>query len=473
MRTSFTFILVLLLLAPADALAEDCWDAARPFAEKNDWAAVEKTLRGFPARDRACQLLLAEAQIHQGKHTWALQILRLLVEADPRDAVARGLLGAALLGMGDHESLLEVARELPPTTPGDPWTGILEHQRAAAELRTGDAHTARLRLTRVLRERPLHPFRDEANRFLGLAWWYDYRDRGQPTLDLATGFQYDSNAAFDPDDPLLSVVEGDPAAWRGWLSASGRIPLVWEPRTVVTANASAYRSFHSTAIANDFNYTDVSGGATLVHRMLWGQADASIEVAWLSRIGLLDGGPLLPEPRIFAFLENHSFAAGFRVEPAAGVLLGFTGVGGYQRFAELARNNLGGGGLLSLLWSVGVVDLAFTGSGIYREAESEGYDRYELATRLTVSLRLPWEVRLGASGGLGHDDYLDSAGWFEAGSRRRDTRWDARATLGRPIAAGFGVEVHGGYGERRSTVGAFAYDHWTAGLTLSWSHAWD
>jgi len=472
-RTPPALILVLLLLAPVDAMAEDCWDAARPLAERSDWAAVEQTLRGFQARDRACQLLLAEALVHQSKHTWALQILRPLVEADPGDAVARGLLGAALLGMEDHESLLAVAEELPPTTPGDPWTGILEHQCAAAELRTGDARSARIRLARLLRERPEHPFRNEANRFADLTWWYGYRDRGRPTLDLATGIQYDSNATFDPADPMLSVIEDDPAAWRGWLSASGRFPLVWEARTTVMANAAAYRSFHSTAIANDFNYTDFSGGATLVHRMLWGQADASIEVAWQSRIGLLDGGPLLQEPGIFAFLENHSVAAGFRVEPTLGLLLGLTGVGGYQRFAELARNNWGGGGLLSLLWSIGIFDLAFTGSGIYREAVSEGYDRYELATRITLNFRLPWEVRLGASGGFGYDDYLDSADWFETGPRRRDTRWDARASLGRPIAAGFGIEVHGGYGERHSTVGTLAYDHWTAGLTLSWSHSWD
>ncbi len=375
--------------------------------------------------------------------------------------------------MGDHESLVALAKESPPTAPGDPWTGVLEHQRAAAELRTGDSREARLRLARVLRERPRHPFREEAIRFMDMTWWHGYRARAWPTLDLTTGIQYDSNAAFDPTDPRLSVIEDDPAAWRGWLSASGRMPLIWEARTVLMGNVSAYRSFHSTALTNDFNYTDFSGGATLIHRMLWGTADASIEVGWQSRIGFLDGGPLLPEPEIFAFLENHSFAAGFRVEAAKGFLLGFSGVGGYQRFAELARNNWGGGGLLTIFWTSRIVDLAFTGSGIYREAESGGYDRYELATRLTLSFRLPWEIRLGGSAGFGYDDYLDSADWFESGPRRRDTRWDARATLGRPIAAGFGVELHGGYGERRSTVGTFAFDRWTAGLTLSWSHSWE
>ena len=473
MRRTLTLLLIVLVLAPPGASAEECWDAARPLAERSDWAGVETVLRGFPVRNRPCQLLLAEALVHQEKYTWALDVLRPLVEADPRDAAARGILGAALLGMGDHEGVLALAEESPPTTPGDPWTGVLEHHRAAAEFRVGDARSARRRLARLLQERPNHPFRADAARTADLSWRYDYGDRGAPRLDVAAGLQYDSNAAFEPVDPRLSVIEGDPGALRGWMSASGRIPLVWEPRTLITANGSAYRSFHSTAIANDFNYTDFTGGATLVHRMLWGDADASIEVAWQSRIGLLDGGPLLPEPGVFAFLENHSVAAGFRVEPSAGFLLGLTALGGYQRFAELPRNNWGGGGLLSLLWTAGILDLSLGTSGIYREAEGEGYDRYELAARLTVGLQLPWELRLGGSAGFGHDDYLGSADWFEVGPRRRDTRWDARASIGRPIAWGLGVELSGGYGERRSTVGTFAYDHWTAGLTLSWGVPWD
>ena len=464
--------LAVLLLAPRSAAAEDCWDTARPFAAAGDWARVEHTLRDRDDRDRACDLLLAEALVHQGKHTWAIQLLRPIIAADPASGAARTILGAAILGLGDHEGLLAAANELPPTAPEDPWTGVLEHQRAAAEFRVGEDRAARLRLARLLRERPLHPYRDEADRYLDLTWLYRYGDRPRAQFNASAGIQYDSNAAFEPDQARASVIEGDPAAWRGWLSASGRVPLLRGARTVVAANATAYRSFHSTAISNDFNYTDFSGGATLTHRMLWGQTDAALDLAWQSRIGLLDGGPLLPEPRVFAFLENHSLAAGFHLEPAEGLLVGLTGVGGYQQFAELPRNNWAGGGLLSILWTVGPADLVLSGSGLYREATGDGYDRYELTARLNLEFRLPWEVRVGGSGGFGYDDYLDSADWFEQGPRRVDTRWDVRLTLGRPIAAGFGLGLQGGYAQRLSTVGTFGYDHWTAGVELTWGYPW-
>jgi Flp pilus assembly protein TadD len=465
-------ILLAFLLIPRSGVADACWDAARPLAAQGQWAAVEKTLRGFPARTRPCQLLLAEALIHQEKHTFALEILRALIEADPGDAAARAILGAALMGMGDHESLLAVAQELPATPSGDPWTGVLEHQRAAAEFRAGDARQARVRLHRLLGSPAGHIYRDEADRFLDLTWLYSYGARTNPRIDLATGIQYDSNAAFDPSDPDLSVIEDAPAAWRGWLSAAARVPILWGYRTVLQANAGAYRSFHSTALANDFNYTDFSGGLALSHRMVWGDRDAVLEVAWQSRIGFLDGGPLLPEPGFFAFIESHSGAAGFRVEAADGLLLGLTAVGGYQRYAELARNNYGAGGLLSLLWTASPVTLAFTGSGMYREADSEGYDRVEAATRLSLDVQLPWEVRIGASGGFGLNDYLNSADWFEEGPARRDTRWDTKLTLARPIAWGLGVELHGGYASRQSNVGTFAYDQWTAGINFTWEQVW-
>lgn len=472
MRSIPPLIVLVFLLMPRGLAADECWDAARPMAERGHWAAVEKTLREFPDRSRPCELLLAEALVHQGKHTWALGILRPLIGADPSDAAARAILGAALLGMGDHESLLAVADELPDTTTGDPWTGVLEHQRAAAEFRAGDAREARIRLSRLLGSPAGHVYRDEADRFLDLTWLYSYGAKASPRIDLATGIQYDSNAAFDPSDPDLSVIEDEPTAWRGWLSAAARVPIVWGYRTVVQANAGAYRSFHSTPLANDFNYTDFSGGLTLSRRMLWGTRDAVLEVAWQSRIGFLDGGPLLPEPGFFAFIESHSGAAGFRVEAADGLHLGLTAVGGYQRYAELARNNFGGGGLLSLLWSAGPVSLAFTGSGMYREADSEGYDRVEAATRLSLDFQLPWEVRIGASGGFGYNDYLNSADWFEAGPDRRDTRWDTKLSLGRPIAWGLGVELQGGYASRQSNVGTFAYDQWTAGLNITWEYVW-
>lgn len=465
-------LLIPFLLAPRSASAEDCWDTARPIAMAGDWARVERTLRDRDDRDRACDLLLGEALVHQGKHTWAIQLLRPIIAADPANGAARAILGAAILGLGDHEGLLAAVDDLPPTAPEDPWTGVLEHQRAVAEFRAGKDRAARLRLARLLRERPGHHYRDEADRYLDLTWLYRYGDRNRAQLGVSTGIQYDSNAIFDPEDPRGSVIEGDPAALRGWLSASGRLPLLWGTRTLIAANAAAYRSFHSTAVANDFNYTDFSGGATVTHRMLWGQSDAAIELAWQSRIGLLDGGPLLPEPRTFAFLENHSLAAGFRLEPAEGLLLGLTGVGGYQRFAELPRNNWAGGGLLSILWTVGPADLLLSGSGLYREATGEGYDGVELAARLSLGFRLPWEVRIQGSGSAGYDDYLDSADWFEQGPRRVDTRWDVRLGLGRPIAAGFGLELQAGYAQRLSTVRAFAYDHWTAGVELTWGYPW-
>ncbi|MBM4373277.1 MAG: hypothetical protein FJ098_16595 [Deltaproteobacteria bacterium] len=468
-----TLLAVLALLAPWSARATECWDAARGAAEAGEWAAVEAALRPRTDRDRLCDLLLAEALVHQGKHTWAIPILQPLLAAEPRDSAARAILGAALMGMGDDDGLLSLGADLPPVPLDDPWWGVLEHQAGVAELRAGRDREARRRLGRLLASRPGHPFRDAAEAYLDLAWETGYRERAALRLDTSAGLQYDSNAAFEPLDGRLSPIQGSPAAWRGWLSAALRVPVYRGPRTTLGVNGAAYRSFHSTPAANDFNYTDFSGGAVLSRRMRWGDADASLEVAWQSRAGFLDGGPLLPEPGFFAFLENHSLAAGFRVEPSGELALALTGVGGYQRYAELARNNLAGGGLLSLLWTPSPVDLSFTASGIRREASGRGYDRYELSSRLTLGVALPWEVRISVSGGAGYDDYTGSAGWFEAGPRRRDTRWEVRGALARPIVRGLGVELQSGWTRRDSNVGTFAWERWTAGLMLTWGYPWD
>jgi len=150
-------------VAGADVLVRQAQKLARDAKHRQAAPLFERALQLASASLNA-RRGLGLSRLALGQYTQAAEHLRVVVAADPTDAVARGALGKALLGAGKPHQALEALRVASPLRPTD---ADLAFQLGKAAARLGRREEAKQAYHRALRLKP-----DSVASALGLAEQY-------------------------------------------------------------------------------------------------------------------------------------------------------------------------------------------------------------------------------------------------------------------------------------------------------------
>ncbi|MBM4355403.1 MAG: hypothetical protein FJ109_16725 [Deltaproteobacteria bacterium] len=449
-------------------------DPSLPETLAADPQAAEELARqraGVAAKGWRCRAALAEVFVRNGNYFWALTTLNEASadagdEASEREKDSLALLTcAALSGSGQWE-------EARSWCLGEEGAGgrnaLSRYYGGIAAFRAGDDRAG----ISALRPDGLVglslPMRDSASAFRTLAFGRVMGARPGVRVAAGAGAAYDSNALMAPEDRALVGLSGEaPGAFRTSIWGT----LGYQPanvgRFVFDLDGNVFRSFYHATPADSINTTDLSASAAARRFGLWSRGRSALELKYVYRLTLLDGGRATLDDELFGFLESHSVSFGPSVWKEGAGAFSFRYTGSYQRFAELARNGwahsaaigeefaLAEGLSLTLAQSASV----FLGSG--------AYSRYggSLGTFLAWQPIPRWVV--AARGTVQYDDYHGSRGYFDEAEKRVDWPWAARGEVHFDIGRGFMAGVFGGGSGRSSNIPVLDYSKWEAGLTLN------
>jgi hypothetical protein len=418
-----------------------------------------------------CTAALGAAYFLEGNDFWAIRTLQraagLLAASPGSPEAAREVEWLLCLALARTEQWEDAAgycasRE----ADGQSVRGMLDYYGGVAAFKTGDDVAAVRRLARPVPS-SLDP---SARRFLELSIGRLAGLRPGLELSLGSSVAFDSNALMVPEDPAVVGIVGDVEAFKNvdWLQFGYRFRNVG--RYLLALRAEGSRSFHFAELPKSVNATDLGASATVQRYAVVGQGKIAWEARYGYRATFLDGGEATLRDDFFGFVEAHSLSLGPSIWSASGHGLSIRYSVSNQRFAELVRNGFAHS--LSIGEEFALADnlrLAVAQSGTFA-ISGQPYTRWgaSFGTFLIWQPAAPWTVMVRGTGL--YEDYFNSAGYFDANSRRADWSYVARLELGRALGLGFSAGLFGGAAGRHSSISPLTYDKLEAGAQLTWNY---
>ncbi len=418
-----------------------------------------------------CTAALGEAYFHEGNDFWAIRTLQkaltLFAEAPGSHEDTRQLEWLLCLALVRTEQWEDAATYCVGREADDKSVrAMLDYYGGVAAFKTGDDVAAVRRLAR-----PVPSILDRsAHRFLELSIGRLAGLRPGLELSLGSAVSYDTNALMLPEDPAVVGIVGDVEAVKNvdWLQLGYRFRNLG--RYLVALRAEGSRSFHFAELPQSVNATDLGASATVQRFGVVGQGKIAWEARYGYRATFLDGGEATLRDDFFGFVEAHSLSIGPSIWSAAGHGISVRYAVSNQRFAELVRN--GFSHTLSIGEEFALAEnlrLAVAQSGSFAHA-GQPYSRWgaSFGTFLIWQPDPLWTVMARGTGM--YEDYFNSAGYFDANSRRADWSYVARLEVGRVLGWGFSAGLFGGAGGRHSSISPLTYDKLEGGAQLTWNY---
>lgn len=437
-------------------------------------AAVQmrEHLARWPERPLVGWRALGRCEYRAGHFEPARDALQKAIARDPGDAEAQLYMGLTLQALGDRdraEQHLEMAARLDPRLAGDALllAGI-------SHLSRGDTDRGHALLERVMDVAP--PDSDSARQARALM----DRDGPEPSplrLEAFTSFQYDSNATQEGGSDLPGAGEADPDFFSGFgTRLSWRPPLVGESRPLELVGL--YERYDYLDLT-EFSQQRFLGGAG------WTQplgSRAALRLAANGSVYTLDNELDLVRgqavPTLFVDLGKRRgilrvYGVGEILDYDEDPLIDSLERGGWEY----------GGGAEHQLFFGGEQQLGYVawggrfdrhdgddGRDILGFANAYERDRWRASTRAQIDL--PFEISAYA------DFYVDAERYAHRNlvdalseeptspDKRRDLVLTTSFSLRRKLVGPLELELLGGYEDRDSNVGLYAYRRATAGMRL-------
>ena len=218
-------------------------------------------------------------------------------------------------------------------------------------------------------------------------WW----------VSIAVGGQYDTNVVLLTEGTPPEVKDKtETAAFRAFVLASGGWAPLQDERRSLALSLDAYRSFHSTDDAKQFNLTSLQPALTYTARLGDGKAAEArhtLSAAYEYGVNMFDGGDLNDVKSFGVFSQSHGLRLQWRGALWENASLRGRYAFKFSEFANHDRTNLGhqagfGPGFRFLSGRAGVL---FEATFRYEDAEGAFFDLISPGLSFTADARpLRW-----------------------------------------------------------------------------------
>lgn len=191
-------------------------------------------------------MTLGSFQLETGEYRNAVENFKKALILKPDNKPAMLSLGIAYSRAGDYPSARDILLQVRALDRQDARTG---YELGIVLYKLGDTDGAKAQFTSVSGGPADETLKAAAREYLDVIASAAEREKKRFSLDVLTGFQYDSNVILDPDNP---VIPGQKQAdWRFLATLNGKYRFADARKTTADAGYSFYQSLH--ADLEDFN----------------------------------------------------------------------------------------------------------------------------------------------------------------------------------------------------------------------------
>jgi hypothetical protein len=197
-------------------------------------------------KDYELAMTMGAFQLETGDYPQAIESFKKAVALKPKDQPATMSLGIAYSRSGDYGRAREVLLKAQALDKSDART---RYELGVALYKLGDMPGAKAQFASIDQGTADEALKDAAGDYLDLITSGLGQENKKFSVDVLTGFQYDSNVILDPDNPI--VPGRKKSDWRFLAAASGKYRLIDDQKKSADAGYAFYQSLHSSF--SDFN----------------------------------------------------------------------------------------------------------------------------------------------------------------------------------------------------------------------------
>jgi hypothetical protein len=250
-------------------------------------------------KDYELAMTLGVFQLETGEYQNAVENFKRALGLKPKDQPATMSLGVAYSRSGDYGRAREVLLKAQALDKSDART---RYELGVALYKLGDMPGAKAQFASIDQGTADATLKDAAGDYLDLIASGLGQENKKFSIDVLTGFQYDSNVILDPDNPI--VPGKTKSGWRFLAAASGKYRFIDDQKKSADAGYAFYQSLHIDNNLSDFNVQQHS-------LSLSGRHKASEKTRFDLRYGFT-----------YAFVGGDKYGAIHKITPSA--TFGFT-----------------------------------------------------------------------------------------------------------------------------------------------------